>query len=348
VGVPSTRCSTGASLTATRGFTYVGLLIFLAILALASAATLTTGHLMQRRAAEEELLFVGGQFAAAFRSYANATPAGQRAVPATLEDLLRDPRYPGVRRHLRRLYVDPVTGRAQWGLVAAPGGGIMGVHSLSEAAPIKVAEFDPPFAVLAGRTAYKEWLFGYAPPGLAPAGTVSLAGVPAAPVTKPEAGQKPAPQGGTAAADSPGTPDAPAAKPSAAVQPSTAAAPAADPGAPVELTFSVPPRVRVGGIVSVRVAFPPTSGVRTAEVTVEFDPRMLQPVVGGGAGDGRVVLQLRSNQPSRAPLPAFVRLRVIGDAPRTTDVGVSAAAFDAEGNPVTILLPSPRAVEVGP
>lgn len=172
-----------------HGFTYIGVLVFLAILAIASAGVLSAGSSLQRRANEEELLFIGREFAEAFRSYFEATPAGQRNYPAKLEELLRDPRYPGVRRHLRRIYVDPMTGRAEWGFVVAPGG-IVGVHSLSERAPLKIAEFEPALAPLTGRTSYLEWKFGFAPPGLVLPGNPQLAGT-IAPVTKP-ARQKPA------------------------------------------------------------------------------------------------------------------------------------------------------------
>ena len=124
------------------GFTYLGLLILVAILALATSATLTLGGIVQRREAEERLLEVGDAYRRAIASYLNSSPAGDRRYPGALADLLRDPRYPGVRRHLRRLYPDPISGSNEWGLVAAPGGGIMGVHSLSNAKPIKVADFD--------------------------------------------------------------------------------------------------------------------------------------------------------------------------------------------------------------
>lgn len=182
-----------------RGFTYVGLMILIAIIALASVATLSAGSAMQRRLNEEELLFVGTQFAAAFRSYFEATPAGQRTYPSKLEELLRDPRYPGVRRHLRRIYVDPITGRAEWGLVPAPGG-IIGVHSLSQEAPLKTHHADPALAALSDKSSYTEWAFGFLPPGVVPAGKVSLAGTLAAPVapagTKPGAAAPPvAPSG---------------------------------------------------------------------------------------------------------------------------------------------------------
>lgn len=116
------------------GFTYLGLMILVAILALAASGTLTLGSIVQRRDAEQRLLEVGGSYRQAIASYLNSSPAGDRRYPAALTDLLRDPRDPGVRRHLRQLYPDPITGSREWGLVAAPGGGIMGVQSVERAA----------------------------------------------------------------------------------------------------------------------------------------------------------------------------------------------------------------------
>jgi type II secretory pathway pseudopilin PulG len=160
------------------GYTYVGLLLLLAIMSLAAALTLNAASLLQQRSNEEELLFIGHQFAEAFRSYFESSPAGNRQFPARLEDLLKDPRYPGTKRHLRRIYPDPMTGRT-WALVVAPGGGIMGVHSVSERAPIKVANFEPPFEGLAAKKRYSDWIFGFYPP------IVSPPPGPVAPIGKP-------------------------------------------------------------------------------------------------------------------------------------------------------------------
>lgn len=142
------------------GFTYLGLLIFIAILAVTSAASVKVGALVQRRAAEEELLAIGHEMRIALISYANATPAGQMKQPTSLQDLLKDPRFPNPRRHLRRIYPDPITGTVDWGyLYAANGRGIIGIHSLSLATPIKLAQFDSEFAGFEGKTSYAEWLF---------------------------------------------------------------------------------------------------------------------------------------------------------------------------------------------
>lgn len=143
-----------------RGFTYLGLIILVAILGLIGAAGLKMGSLLQRQAAEQELLDIGAQFSDALYSYAAATPPGQPQQPPTLAALLRDPRFPQVRRHLRKLFVDPVTGRAEWGLLYQPGSnGIIGVYSLSQAAPLKVGNFEARFAGFEGKAHFSEWRF---------------------------------------------------------------------------------------------------------------------------------------------------------------------------------------------
>ena len=144
-----------------RGFTYVGLLMIVAILGIISAGTVSLGEVMGRRDAEDELLFVGTQFRNAFRSYYESTPAGQPRFPSALTDLLKDPRYPETRRHLRRMYIDPLTRKHDWVLVQAPEGGIMGVHSRFEGTPIKIAEFPEEFRAFENQQSYSQWIFFY-------------------------------------------------------------------------------------------------------------------------------------------------------------------------------------------
>lgn len=172
-----------------QGFTYLGLLILLAIIGLVGAAGLKMGALLQRRAAEQELLDIGAAFADALQSYAGATPAGQAQQPPSLHDLLKDPRFPGTRRHLRKLYVDPITGRAEWGLMhVAGGGGVIGVYSLSPAQPIKVGNFDARFQSFAGKNHFSDWKFiasglsGVVPPAAAAAPVRSSEAAPSTPL----------------------------------------------------------------------------------------------------------------------------------------------------------------------
>lgn len=144
-----------------RGFTYIGLLIIVAIIGIVTAASVSVGSVMQRRDAEEELLFIGQQFRRAFQLYYESTPAGHSRHPAALTDLLKDPRYPNTRRYLRRIYVDPITGKDDWLTVAAPEGGIMGVRSSSQRRPIKLANFPAEFHAFENQESYAHWVFFY-------------------------------------------------------------------------------------------------------------------------------------------------------------------------------------------
>ncbi len=143
-----------------RGVAYLALLIAIAIIGVTAAASVQIGSIMQRRAAEEELLAIGAEFRHALISYSGATPVGQSNAPPTLDALLKDPRYPNIRRHLRKLYFDPLTGTQQWGVVMSPDGkGIVGIHSLSTAQPIKIGNFEPLFQGFADKPSYTEWVF---------------------------------------------------------------------------------------------------------------------------------------------------------------------------------------------
>ena len=142
------------------GFTYLGLIVFVFIIGLVGAATLKVEALLRRAQLERELLDTGMQFGLALDSYAAATPRGQPRAPMRLEDLLRDQRFPNPRRHLRKLFIDPVTGKAEWGLVrAGEAGPILGVHSLSQATPLKQANFEPYFAGFENREHLAQWRF---------------------------------------------------------------------------------------------------------------------------------------------------------------------------------------------
>lgn len=187
-----------------RGFTYLGMLILLAVLGLVGAAGLKMGTLLQRAAAEEELLEIGAQFSEALRSYAAATPPGQPQQPPGLQDLLKDPRFPNPRRHLRKIFVDPVTGKAEWGILyVGDKVGVLGVYSLSNARPLKVANFDIRFLGMENRERISDWKFlmaggdGVAPSLLTPPNSMTAAPSLFGAGSTPGAGD---PKGGASAA----------------------------------------------------------------------------------------------------------------------------------------------------
>src|SRR5579859_2226849 len=148
-----------------RGFTYLGVLVIVALMGFGLAAFGELYSHAAQREKERELLFVGDQFRNAIESYYNKSP-GAKVYPKKLEDLLEDKRFPMPQHHLRRVYNDPMTGKADWALVDAPGGGFMGVHSVSEQTPIKSGDFSANDASLEDAENYTKWMFTYSPSGL--------------------------------------------------------------------------------------------------------------------------------------------------------------------------------------
>ena len=205
------------------GFTYLGLIIFVTIIGLVGAATLKIGALLQRAAAEEELLDIGAAFSAALDSYAAATPQGASPYPPSLKELLKDPRVPGVRRHLRKIFVDPLTGKAEWGVVYLGEGttGVVAVHSLSTAKPLKIANFDSRFAGLDNADTISAWRFKARDPALGqgPGKPQPQPVAPAAPTAQP------VPPGLPAAAPA----DVPAAERTEELEPAPTAVPEPEP-----------------------------------------------------------------------------------------------------------------------
>ncbi len=147
-----------------RGFTYIGLLAALVLIALLLSAAGDVAATTAQRDREEQLLWAGHQYRAAIGRYWNA----RRAYPQTLGELLGAgadaPQTPLPLRFIRQLYLDPMTNAADWVLLPAPSGGIMGVASSSKRAPLKSARFDPVDQGFAEATTYGDWQFIFQPP----------------------------------------------------------------------------------------------------------------------------------------------------------------------------------------
>lgn len=149
------------------GFTFIGIIISVAVLGVGLAGLGQVWSVKAKREREQELLFVGDQFRAAIMSYMAATPAGKPRYPRQLDDLLDDRRHPVARRHLRQLYADPFTGQADWETVLAPDGGIAALHSRHDGTPMKVGNFPAYYSAFERATSYRDWIFG-APPSPSP------------------------------------------------------------------------------------------------------------------------------------------------------------------------------------
>lgn len=178
----------GATAQRARGFTLLGLMFVVALLSLSAAMANLLWSTEHRRENERELVFAGRQYQAAIERYRQRASGPAAQYPRRLQDLLRDPRAPALQRDLRRLYPDPITGEPQWGLVRLPDGGIVGVYSLSERAPLQrslvAAGLAFPLA-----TSYRDWRF------VAPS-AAGLAGMPRPPAASASAPAKsPSPPG---------------------------------------------------------------------------------------------------------------------------------------------------------
>lgn len=143
------------------GFTFIGLIIIIAILGVVLMSVGEVWHIAIKREKERELLFVGNQFRQAIQSYKLHSPGSvqQQKYPESLEDLLKDPRFPSTQRYLRKIYIDPIIGRAEWGIITGPSGGIIGVHSLSDGTPMKQSDFKLRDKQFEGKLKYSEWTF---------------------------------------------------------------------------------------------------------------------------------------------------------------------------------------------
>lgn len=106
---------------AQRGFTYLLLLFILAIGGIGLAALGEQARTRALREQEAELQFRGAEIARAIASYVDASPAGSRTLPRSVDDLLEDRRSGRPVRHLRQLRADPVGG-GDW-VWLAPGDG---------------------------------------------------------------------------------------------------------------------------------------------------------------------------------------------------------------------------------
>ena len=114
--------------------TYVGALLAIVLIGIATTALTPMWSTMVRRDKEAELLFRLGEYRRAIARYRQ----DHGRYPARLEDLLEDKTQRQVRRYLRQIYRDPMTGKADWKLdfivdKAGSFAGIRDLHSQSEA-----------------------------------------------------------------------------------------------------------------------------------------------------------------------------------------------------------------------
>jgi type II secretory pathway pseudopilin PulG len=114
------------------GILYLALLFSIILIGIATAVAAPLWRTLVQREKEAELLFRLSEFERAITAY----QVVHKRFPQKLEDLLEDKTQLQTRRYLRRIYPDPMTGKADWALeyqvdTAGVPSGIKDVHSRS-------------------------------------------------------------------------------------------------------------------------------------------------------------------------------------------------------------------------
>ncbi|MBX3629804.1 MAG: hypothetical protein KF908_07770 [Nitrosomonas sp.] len=177
---------------AQKGVVYLWALFAVTVAGVVLAATGQVWLVASQREKEQELLFIGEQFRKAIMAYYSNPVTGIQQYPEKLEDLLEDKRGPVPIRHLRKIYIDPMTLTDEWGVIieepqqqgasgsqanprSAAGGtgsntgsnanpvamtkGIAGVYSLSMRVPRKKGNFPNDYAAFSEAETYQDWKF---------------------------------------------------------------------------------------------------------------------------------------------------------------------------------------------
>ena len=101
-------------------------------------------------------MFIGKQFSQAINSYAQSG-GGVKQYPISLNDLILDQRLQLKKRHLRRIFRDPMTNTYDWGVVREKGR-IIGVFTHSTDTPLTQV-FEPELENFKLSKTYSAWIF---------------------------------------------------------------------------------------------------------------------------------------------------------------------------------------------
>lgn len=146
------------------GFTYLGLLMMIAITGIGMAGVGIVWSQDMQREREKELLFIGDEYRKAIGSYYQSSLGSNKQFPSSLNELVLDKRQPTIKRHIRKLYADPMMYTASikpWGLILQQGQ-IIGVHTILDDKPIKKSDFNIGDDAFAEAEKYSDWKFVYA------------------------------------------------------------------------------------------------------------------------------------------------------------------------------------------
>lgn len=145
------------------GFTYPVALLLVVVMSISLMVVQRQWSTIIKREKEKELFFRAEQIVRGIESYYLSSPGGPKTYPKSFENILKDNRFMTLKRHLRRLYKDPLTKDEQWGIVYDGKGGIKGVFSRSTEKPMKTGGFSKEYKSFEKKTRYSDWKFVYEP-----------------------------------------------------------------------------------------------------------------------------------------------------------------------------------------
>ena len=140
------------------GFAMMIVITGLLVTSIFLMVTIPPARVERQQLREAELMFAGQAIQSAIESYAK--PSGNAAIelPRNFDDLLFDTRGQVPRRHLRRVYIDPMSRSTDWGLILQDDR-LLGVYSKSMAAPLKKVGFTTDHLSFTGAATYSQWRF---------------------------------------------------------------------------------------------------------------------------------------------------------------------------------------------
>lgn len=175
-----------------KGMLLIGVLVLLALASLTAVQTGQRWFDTRQRESEQDLLFVGEQYRQAIESYWREAPNSVQQMPRSVDDLIRDKRFPFPKRHLRKEFRDPLA-PAQAFAELRDGPLLIGVYSQAEGTPFRQSGFEGLQKTFNGAQTYADWKFNYGPAALSatPRGTAPGGQGPgAAPAPVVPAGRK--------------------------------------------------------------------------------------------------------------------------------------------------------------
>ncbi|MCP4671076.1 MAG: type II secretion system protein [Desulfobacula sp.] len=146
-----------------KGFTYPAALLLIIIVSISLMVVQKQWSTVVKREKEIELFFRAEQIIDGIESFYKSSSKDSQQYPSSLKVLLKDNRFQGLKRHLRKIYRDPMTKDGQWGIIYDGKGGIKGIFSKSKDEPIKKGNFPEIYKSFEKKTKYLDWKFVYEP-----------------------------------------------------------------------------------------------------------------------------------------------------------------------------------------